>query len=288
MQKEFVRAPTKDVERWVVRSWSDGNFELETRRRENDQDREQNARAKLQNTARGLDLPVAWNCYFDKCDKCPGAPTFPASLNLLGKVATVSMLWQLQDGYPKPSQLMDLCVGSRASCGYYFFRDPVPPIWEDERHRGGGKLLVGGVESALSKLSLDELWRRIVLCCAGGDSRSADFPEAVDFVLGCTLTVKKDSWKVSVWIPKCTPADVRKLLAWLAILYDVDPRRVTFLPHRTKVDSSVVSPPKATRPEEGHPTAFGIRREENGGDRFEGGWNHRRSPRQRLRRRDRQ
>lgn len=232
-------ATSREEDQQTVCTWKDGNFEIETRRAKTP------SKAPLTESAdpslvleignRGSPLPSSWSLYFDKCEKYEGAPVFPESLKLLATVRNTATYWEWSNHAPKPTELGLSCRGPRTSCGYYFFREPVPPIWEDPRHLGGGKVCVSGSSS----LPIDEMWTRLTSSCAGeGLNASQPTPNEptkplgeVDSILGCALVMKHDSWKLSIWVPKTTPTETRRLCAWMVRVCQIEPHLVSFLPH---------------------------------------------------------
>jgi hypothetical protein len=213
-----------------VRVWNDGNFEIETRRVRSPAELEEAKRVRMVKIARQLRFPASWNLFFDKCEKAEGAPVFPESLKLLAKIDDGATYWEWQNA-PRPSELSGTCRGTRVSCGYYFFRDPVPPIWENSHHRGGGKICVAGGSS----LPIDQLWIRLTSHCVGeglnAPSGEARTPKDIDSVLGCALVLRRDSWKLSVWVPRASPAETQRLCSWMVRVCQIEPHQVSYLPH---------------------------------------------------------
>jgi hypothetical protein len=83
---------------------------------------------------------------------------------------------------------------------YYLFKDEILPEWEHPRNVGGGSIVLN-----FDPFKADDVWLRIQLEVIGNN-----FPR-LDVVCGLELAIRKNRYKIAVWVDNSKNSIVREL-----------------------------------------------------------------------------
>lgn len=109
---------------------------------------------------------------------------------------TAELFWSVHNNLRSPSEM----TNDRGD--YYLFKDKILPEWEDPQNVGGGSLILN-----FDPFKVDEVWTNLQMSLIGNV-----FPEYSQCVCGAELAIRKNRFKISVWISN-VDSDTAKMLS---------------------------------------------------------------------------
>lgn len=123
------------------------------------------------------------------------APTWLDNVKSLGMFGTAEGFWGIHNCVVPPSRLPN-------GGNYYLFRHNIPPMWEHEANRRGGKWVVQfPVEQATE---CDRCWLDLCVACIG-----EQIPAPEEEICGAAVSKRRSGYKISLWTRNATAQSVQ-------------------------------------------------------------------------------
>lgn len=159
---------------------------------------------------------------------CQKSSNWIDTINKVSDVTNIENLWNLFNVIPEPSKL-------NFPTDYYFFKNDIIPMWEDNNNKDGGKMTIifKKYNDNKKKDFLDKTWLYTVLGCVGEQFYDSDF------ICGIVLNVRKHQDRVNIWINTSSYEYINKIgLKWKDI---IENKKITisFIKHDNTVTYSI-------------------------------------------------
>lgn len=159
---------------------------------------------------------------------CQKSSNWIDTINKVSDVTNIENLWNLFNVIPEPSKL-------NFPTDYYFFKNDIIPMWEDNNNKDGGKMTIifKKYNDNKKKDFLDKTWLYTVLSCVGEQFYDSDF------ICGIVLNVRKHQDRVNIWINTSSYEYINKIgLKWKDI---IENKKITisFIKHDNTVTYSI-------------------------------------------------
>jgi translation initiation factor 4E len=128
-------------------------------------------------------LQDSWSFWFFKMNK---TREWKNNIHLLGTVNTVEDFWSVYS-HLKPVELLS------DGCDYMVFKKGILPMWEDEKNKNGGRLLMN-VEKTNCLSYLNVLWTNSLLSLIG-----SSYDNEADSVNGLVVNIRHKINKLALW-----------------------------------------------------------------------------------------
>jgi translation initiation factor 4E len=128
-----------------------------------------------------LALPERWVLWYTEKQSGPKQlDNYEARVKPLGSFGTAEEFWSLYCHLVRPSKLP---VGT----DFHLFREGIKPMWEDEKNRAGGKLMI-----RIKKTLTNRLWEELLVGVVAGIFAS-------DHVNGCVVSSRGKEDILALW-----------------------------------------------------------------------------------------
>lgn len=138
-------------------------------------------------------LENCWSFWFFKNDK---SKKWEDNVKFITSVDFVEDFWGV---YNHMQLVSNLSMG----CDYMVFKKDIPPMWEDDANRDGGRWILT-IDKKYRQTSLDAYWLNTILALIG-DQFIDDSP----FVNGVVVNVRPRGDKVSLWTRTAKDAELQ-------------------------------------------------------------------------------
>ena len=143
-------------------------------------------------------LEYPWTLYVTKQRTVQGfeksTEEWESRLEKIHIIRTAEAFWSIQNNIRFPSEMKN----ERGD--YYLFKDGILPEWEHPGNLGGGSLTLN-----IDQFKIDEVWLRLQL------EVIANSISNLELVCGLELAIRKNRFKVAVWVNKSSTALIKEL-----------------------------------------------------------------------------
>ena len=124
------------------------------------------------------------------------AESWKQQLNQISTVATVEAFWKLMQLVRCPTALYQ-------GDSYYFFKEGIIPMWEDDANVGGGRWCTV-LSSEYSTTHVDTIWEELLMSLIGEyleyENSSTNEITRASVICGAVLSHRKKGFKLSLWL----------------------------------------------------------------------------------------
>ena len=147
-----------------------------------------------------------WSLWINN-KNCIKSSNWLDTIKKITDITNIENFWQLFNNIPEPSNL-------DFPSDYYFFKDEIIPMWEDNKNKDGGKMtIILKKNKDDKKLYLDKIWLYTILGCIG-----EQFDDS-DFICGLVLNIRKHQDRINIWINTSNKEYITRIgLRWKNII----------------------------------------------------------------------
>lgn len=159
----------------------------------NEYDKQMNFANPLADPNIKFPLENSWSFWFYKNDK---SKNWQENVKFITTVDYVEDFWSVYNHLQQVSKL-------NHGCDYMFFKKDIPPMWEDDQNRDGGRWQLS-IDKKNRNNTIDSYWLNAVLALIGDQ-----FMDEGQYVNGVYINIRAKGDKLSLWTKSAKNSEVQ-------------------------------------------------------------------------------